>query len=56
MLSVAEVSELELGRAGAIEVEAQRSWVSMSRGDAASKQLCGIEARALCGRAGQRCL
>ena len=46
MLSVAEVSELEVGRAGAQEVEAQRSRASTSRGDAAGKQLRGGEARA----------
>ena len=43
MLSVAGVSELEVGRAGAQEVETQRSRASTSRGDAAGKQLRGGE-------------
>ena len=55
VLSVAGVSELEVGRAGAQEVETQRSRASTSRGDAAGKQLRGGEARTrrctACGRA-----
>ena len=40
---VAEARELEVGRAGAQEDEAEGSWASTSRGDAASKQLRGGE-------------
>ena len=43
VLLVAGVSELEVGRAGAQEVEAQRSRASTSHGDADGKQLRGGE-------------
>jgi len=53
---VVETEELEVGRAGVQEDEAEGSRASTSRGDAAGKQLRGGEARArrctACGRAG----